>query len=208
IIALYQTDLSVSRRVQFYVFIFMLPGFLHILYAKFGIESKRILKWGLVITASLSMLYSVFYRNEIVPGNPRPVETTELVNFIKTIPNHANTRFFVTEFDNHQLVREVRYRSFLLRGNPIYFRQDKFQADSVFEAYNRIIECGPGAKQALREFDTRYAIIGKSSFNISPIKSKITENELSVKMIAYFNEHGNIVFDNKQWIVIKITNEE
>jgi hypothetical protein len=197
-------DLAFVRRIQFYCFLFLFPAFVHVLFTKYEIGKKKKIKWVLVGSCSLMLLSSVVYRNEATINSPVSYGTKQLINYIRMIPNHANRRFFVSEYDNHRLSREIRFRSFLLKGNPIYFRVDKHHGDSIKMAYDGIIRQDINSEKLLREFNTEYAIVGKSSINISPVIGKKNENILSTRLLSYFRKNADTVFENKEWVIFKL----
>lgn len=204
IAALFRTDPSVMRRIQFYCYIFVIPTFVVYLYRVSNLNIRRTFIGGVALICSLALLYSVVYRPGFTLSRPVSDATLETEQFIEALDNNADRRIFVTEFDNHRLAREVRYRSFLLRGNPIYFRQDKRQADSVEFAYQRIVERGDRAEKWLKEFGTEYAVIGKTAFNISPVASKTTANPLGAEMAVFFRSHSQPVLENEEWVVFRL----
>lgn len=205
IVALYRTDQSVVRRIQFYAFLFLLPGFCRYLWSRFDIfrHHRRIAILSGVVF-SLAIIFTVIYRFDINVYNNLPETQKEIVRFIKKIPNHAQTRIFLTEYDTQILAREVRFRSFILAGHPTYFRQDERQADSVYNAYTAILNRGDETLGRLEEFDTRFAIIGKASVNLSPVISSMSENSLADNMIGYFKKIATVVLENDDWVIFKL----
>ena len=201
---LYQTNSSVTRRVQFYCFVFLVPAFVVFLYDRWRLDRRPRLQWMLVILCAGAFVYNAVYRFELTLTDPVSPETAEVAEFIRSVPNHADTRFFVTERDNHLLLRTARYRSFLLRGNPTYFRQDKPQADSIEQAYREIVATGEKTERWLEEFETRYAILGKTAAAISPVMNEISRDPAGARMLAWFRERTEPVLENSEWAVFAL----
>jgi len=207
IIALFRTDPSVLRRIQFHCFLFMMPGFMIFVFSRLGDSRGRIFKYGLTIIGAGVMLFTVVYRFSPDFDNPLPRETKEVVAWIESLPDHADTRIFTTGLDALILCREVRFRTFILdQYNPVYFRLDKTQADSIYNAYQSIVNTDNRAEFWLKTFDTRYAIIGKKAVNISPVMTKITENEKAGHMLSFFGDRGEMIFENSHWAVFDLRN--
>jgi hypothetical protein len=167
--------------------------------------SRKWLLTGLAGVCTLAMWYSVVYSYGVVLSAPISNDTREVIQYIRDIPDHAHRRFFITEYDNHRLAREVPYRSFLLRGNPIYFRLDKVQADSIDNAYRAIVNRGPDAKHWLEIFNTEYAVIGKEYTNISPVRGKRTRGEHEAAMRDWFDRRSTKVLENNQWVIYRLS---
>ena len=188
--------------MQFYAYVFLLPAALWYAGERFKLFQRNWLRNGLAMVGIGALLFSAVYRFDVSLSNPESVATREVAAFIERLPESAETRIFVSAYDNHRLLRAARYRSFELRGNPVYFRQDRLQADSIAAAYDAIIACGPEAEQALQEFDTRFAVVGKTSAAISPVVTRVVENSLSDQLQAYFDARGETVLVNEEWVVV------
>lgn len=205
IVALYRADQSVVRRIQFYAFLFLLPAFCYYLWNRFDLlERHRRLTAIACSILSLALIFTVVYRFEINAYNNLPAARSEVIRFIENLPNHAHTRIFLTEPDTQILAREVRFRSFILSGHPTYFRQDEKQADSVYNAYISILNRAEDARASLVEFETKYAIVGKSPVNLSPVISKVAENSLSESMIEFFDNFGTVRLENDNWVIFEL----
>ncbi len=201
---LFQTNSSITRRVQFYCYLFLVPAFLIFWWDRLHLDRNAIRRWSLAVVCGGAMLYSVVYRFDLTLTDPISPATAEVAAFVKALPGHADRRIFVTQYDNHRLLRTARYRSFLLRGNPTYFQQDKVRADSIETAYTRIIEGGPAAEDQLREFGTEFAIVGKTSAGISPVMNQEGSDPAREHVTAYFRRYAEPVLENAEWVVFRL----
>ncbi len=205
VVALYRTDQSVVRRIQFYAFLLPLPVFFRYVWTRFDpLVRRRRMTMAVALVFSLAIMFTVIYRFEPNINNNLPATRREVIQFINNIPNHAQTRIFLAENDTQILAREVRFRSFILSGHPTYFRQDERQADSVYNAYMMILSRTYQSLDRLAEFDTKYAIIGKSSVNLSPVINQISENSSPDRMIGYFKKVGSVVLENDDWVIFQL----
>jgi hypothetical protein len=197
-------DPDVLGRIQFYVYVFMLPGFIR--FASTKISPRLWQRWQFAICAigALAVLYLAVYSNSLTQRAPISADTRQVIDFVERIPNHSETRLFLSSYDTKILAREVRFRGFVIEPNPIYFRVPIAMADSIYQAYNSIFNMDDRAEEHLRYYRAQYAVIGKRSVCQSPDPSRLTENTCSGTLQTNFRRLGTVAFENEEWVIIKL----
>jgi hypothetical protein len=197
-------DPDVLGRIQFYVYVFMLPGFIRFASTRISPGLWRRWQVAICVVGALAALYLTVYSNSLTLRAPISADTRQVIDFVERIPNHSEARLFLSSYDTRILAREVRFRGFVIEPNPIYYRVPIANADSIYQAYTLISNMDDRAETYLRYYRAQYAVIGKRNVSQSPDPSRLTENTCSGLLQTKFRQLGTVALENEEWLIIKL----
>lgn len=135
------------------------PGWALLLVVAFRVASaSAALRWGgpgLATLAVGTIGYTVWHSGFGATSAPSPA-TQAVIRFIERLPDHAETRIFVTESNLRRLLPFVEFRSFVNHAHGRYYSQDLASAAQMYEAYRDIRDRSGQWQADLARYDVRY----------------------------------------------------
>jgi hypothetical protein len=155
-----------------------------------ALVARRLGAGALAVAGLLALGYTVAHTRDRFASLPSPT-TQAVVNWIRTLPGHTETRIFATRASLRRLTVFVPFLGFVNHSDGWYQGQDAETTRRLRDAYETLEQHQEGWREVLKRFDVRYLALR----HVDP-----DEREIGL----FYLRHGRAVLQNAEWWVVEV----
>jgi hypothetical protein len=189
-------DAGKIRRCQFVIWVVLLVVGMEGIWGECGDIARRRLFKCVFWCAFASMLLAVMYSPKLITQAHVTIlspEDQSVIQFIENLPDHQHERFFLSADSIVELSPCVSFRG--LVGHPTrpeYFHEEPVTGHKLFDAYGRLLKMTADWKDVASGCGVHYIILAEDG------------REPDRQLIPFYRRQGQVVLENRRWIVLKI----
>jgi hypothetical protein len=180
------------RRVQFVGFAFLLVFLFQLWDEKKSAVGGRGLAFTVLLIASLISYFYLFSAIEFDAQPGLPPAQQKVIQFVRSLQNHAETRMFVDEKGLRRLIPFVRCKGFVSYTHGGYYGQDPLTADGLFRSYRACMERRPNWRQILAAWKVKYLIFF------------LQADQITREAAEFYKERCVVLSASPDWLILEM----